>query len=255
MSEENSFREKVALVTGGSTGIGQATSLAFARTGAVVIIAGRRIIEGEQIAQQIRAAGGKGYFHQVDVTDEEQVKGLIENIVETYGHLDAAFNNAGSEGYPGPLIETDEQAFEHTIDANLKSVWLSMKYEIRQMKRQGHGAIVNNASTLAHVGAPNMALYAATKHAVVGLTRSAALEYATSGVRINAVSPGAIETAMGARAYGNIEVFRKAQVPVHPMQRVGFPQEVAGAALFLCSDEASFITGQTLGVDGGYLAQ
>lgn len=229
--------------------------MAFAKRGAWVIVAGRRASEGQETTRQIREVGGKGSFLQTDVTDEVAVKTLMKTIVETYGRLDVAFNNAGSEGYPGPLIDAEEQHFHETINANLKSVWLCMKYEIQHIRKQGQGSIVNNASFVGHVGMANIALYAATKRGVVGLTKAAALEYASEGVRVNAVSPGAIETAMGVRAFGSLNAFREALAPAHPMKRVGLPSEVADAVLFLCSDAASFITGQALPVDGGYLAQ
>lgn len=255
MSNTFSFAEKVVLVTGGGTGIGRATALAFAREGAQVIVAGRRIVEGEETTRQIQEAGGKGHFIQTDVTSEAAVKALIDTIVETYGRLDAAFNNAGTAAPFGPLYDASERTFDDTITANLKSVWLCMKYELPQMLKQGRGSIVNTASTVGHTGMANMAIYAAAKHGVIGLTRTAALEYATQGVRVNAVSPGSVETPMGENAFGSMESYRQALAPAHPMGRIGLPHEIAEAVLFLCSDGASFVTGQALAVDGGYLAQ
>lgn len=255
MDNTGIFGEKVVLVTGGGTGIGQAAALAFAQQGAQVIVVGRRINEGEETVRQIRAAGGKGDFIQTDVTDEVSVKTLIDTIIETYGHLDAALNNAGGDAPFGPLFEVTEQAFDNTINANLKSVWLCMKYEIPAMLKRGSGAIVNTASSIGHAGMANMAVYVAAKHGIIGLTQSAALEYATQGVRVNAISPGSTETPMGVRVFGSMENYRQAMAPAYPMGRIGLPHEVANAALFLCSESASFITGQALVVDGGYLAQ
>lgn len=255
MSSMKDFEGKIALVTGGGTGIGQATALAFAQRGALVIVAGRRAVEGEETVRQIQETDGKGCFIQTDVTDESSVKALIEAIVGTYGRLDIAFNNAGTDAPFGPLSDASEQIFDDTISANLKSVWLCMKYEIPQMLKQGNGSIVNTASSVGHVGMANMAIYVAAKHGVIGLTQAAALENATQGIRINAISPGSVETPMGVRAFGSMESYRQALSPAHPMGRIGFPNEVAEAVLFLCSDGASFITGQALSVDGGYLAQ
>src|SRR5579884_3139377 len=170
MSNTGSFADKVVLTTGGGTGIGRATALAFAQQGAQVVIAGRQTKTGEETIRHIRETGGKADFIQTDVTDEASVKALIDTIIQTHGHLDAAFNNAGTAAPFGPLFEVTEQVFDETIKANLKSVWLCMKYEIPQMLKQGRGAIVNTASTLGHVGTANMALYVAAKHGVVGLT-------------------------------------------------------------------------------------
>jgi NAD(P)-dependent dehydrogenase (short-subunit alcohol dehydrogenase family) len=255
MTGTSSFVEKVALVTGGGTGIGRATALALAKHGAQVVVAGRRAKTGEETIQHIQDIGGKGRFIQTDVTNETSVKALIDTIIEDYGRLDAAFNNAGADALFGPLFEVTEQAFDDMMNANLKSVWLCMKYEIPRMLKQGRGSIVNTASTVGHVGMANMSIYVAAKHGVVGLTRAAALEYASRNIRVNAVSPGSIETPMGERAFGSLENYRQAMAPAYPMGRIGLPHEVADAVLFLCSENASFITGQTLVIDGGSLAQ
>jgi NAD(P)-dependent dehydrogenase (short-subunit alcohol dehydrogenase family) len=255
MTGTGSFVEKVALVTGGGTGIGRATALALAKHGAQVVVAGRRAKTGEETIQHIKDIGGKGRFIQTDVTNETSVKALIDTIIEDYGRLDAAFNNAGADALFGPLFKVTEQAFDDMMNANLKSVWLCMKYEIPPMLKQGRGSIVNAASTVGHVGMANMTIYVAAKHGVVGLTRAAALEYASRNIRVNAVSPGSIETPMGERAFGSLENYREAMAPAYPMGRIGLPHEVADAVLFLCSENASFITGQTLVIDGGSLAQ
>jgi len=255
MSHTDSDADKVALITGGGTGIGRATALAFAQQRAQVVVAGRHTNTGEETIRHIRAIGGKADFIQTDVTDETSVKALIDTIIQTYGRLDVAFNNAGTAAPFGPLFETTQEMFDETIKANLKSVWLCMKYEIPPMLKQGRGSIVNTASTLGHVGTANMSLYVAAKHGVVGLTQVAALEYASQGIRVNAVSPGSVETPMGERAFGSLENYRKAMAPAYPIGRIGLPQEVAEAVLFLCSDGASFITGHALVVDGGNLAQ
>jgi NAD(P)-dependent dehydrogenase (short-subunit alcohol dehydrogenase family) len=251
----STFAGKVALVTGGGSGIGRAAALAFAREGASVVVAGQRVPDGEETVRQIAAQNGTALFVPTDVTREADVRALIETTIANFGRLDYAFNNAGNEGRPGPLIEQDEEAFHYTIDANLKGVWLAMKYEIPRMIEQGGGAIVNNASNLAHIGMANMALYTAAKHAVVGLTKASALEYARQGVRINAVSPGPIETPMPQRAFGDLANFRQFMEPLLPLGRVGQPEEVAEAVIWLCANGSSFITGHSLLIDGGYTAQ
>ena len=249
------FTNKVALVTGGGSGIGRATALAFAHEGAKVVVAGRREAEGQETVQLIEKAGGEALFVQTDVTDEAAVKALVEKTVAAYGRLDYAFNNAGTEGKPGPLVEQTEDSWNVTIDGNLKSAWLSMKYELQQMNKQGSGAIVNNASIFAQVAAIGFGVYTAAKHGLVGLTKAAALEYAQAGIRVNAVSPGAIATPMGDRNFGSEEAYSQFMAPKHPVGRLGQPQEIAEAVIWLCSDKASFVTGQELGVDGGYTAQ
>jgi NAD(P)-dependent dehydrogenase (short-subunit alcohol dehydrogenase family) len=251
------FVGKVALITGGSSGIGRATALAFAREGAKTVIASRGIERGEETVCLIRQTGGEALFVKTDVTSSAQVEALINKVVETYGHLDIAFNNVGSEGQIKPMIHQTEDNFNFVIETNLKGLWLSMKYEILQMLQQGCGAIVNNSSTAGLVGIPCASIYVASKHAVMGLTKSAALENAQSGIRINTVSPGTIETNQMKRLLeeSNDDIkaeFQRKIESVNPVGRLGKMEEVAEAVLWLCSDAASFVTGQTLTVDGGY---
>lgn len=246
------FADKVALITGGSTGIGRATALVFAREGAKVVVASRGVEGGEETVRLIKDIGGEAFFVKTDVAKASEVEALVNKVVETYGRLDIAFNNAGVEGQVKPIIEQTEADFDFVMDINVKGVWLSMRYQIPQMLKQGSGAIVNTSSTLGLVGFAGISPYVASKHAVLGLTKSVALEYAKSGIRINAVAPGAIETEMVNRVTdGNPE----AMAQLHPLGRIGKSEEIAEAVVWLCSDAASFITGQTLTIDGGYTAQ
>jgi NAD(P)-dependent dehydrogenase (short-subunit alcohol dehydrogenase family) len=249
------FSDKVALVTGAGSGIGRATALAFAREGSRVIVANRQPSTGEETVQRIQAAGGVATFLPVDVTDEESVDTLVTKITGLCGRIDVAVNNAGNEGRNGRLVDQTADDFAFTMDTNFKGVWLGMKYQLRQMLQQGEGSIVNTASNLAHVGHANMSLYVAAKSAVVGLTRAAALEYAKEGIRINAVCPGPIETEMAVRVFGSLDAFRNDLAPLQPMGRVGIPDEIAEAILWLASDGASLVTGQSLLVDGGFTLQ
>jgi NAD(P)-dependent dehydrogenase (short-subunit alcohol dehydrogenase family) len=251
------FTKKVALVTGGSSGIGRATAVAFAREGAKVLVASRREPEGQETLALIRQAGSDGIFVKTDVSDESQVKAMVEQAILDYGHLDYAFNNAGiEEPVLAPLAEQTVESYQKLFDINVKGVFLSMKYQIPQILKTGRGAIVNNSSVAGLVGFPNAALYAATKHAVMGLTRSTALEYAKQGLRINAVCPGGIQTDMVNRFAGEgPSEMRSLLESLHPMGRLGTPAEIAEAVIWLCSDKASFMTGQALTVDGGWTAQ
>ncbi|HVU12685.1 MAG TPA: SDR family oxidoreductase, partial [Phototrophicaceae bacterium] len=224
-----------------------------------VVIAGRRPEAGEETVRLIEAEGCEGTFIQADVTQEAEVKTLIDTIIERYGHLDYAFNNAGGGGRFGSMTEMTEDDWNQSIDSNLKSVWLSLKYELPQIVKQG-GAIVNNASVLGHRGRPFTSFYAASKAAVISLTQSAAIEYAPKGVRVNVVSPSIIETGLSTRLAQ--AVTGKADANVHdtysarfPIGRVGQPREVADAVVWLCSDEASFVTAQEITIDGGTMEQ
>lgn len=248
---------KVAIVTGGSSGIGRATAIAFAQEGAKVVVAARRTDEGEETVRLAKEVGGEALFLQTDVAKAAEVEALVNKTVETYSRLDYAFNNAGIEGEILPLHEQSVEQFDQLMAINLRGVFLCMKYEIAQMLRQGGGAIVNNSSMVGLVGFPNVSPYIASKHAVMGLTKSAALDYAKLGIRINTVNPGFIATDMIVRlaeGMGDAQAANQQLTNMVPMGRMGSPEEIASTVLFLCSEAASYITGQSLVVDGGYIA-
>jgi NAD(P)-dependent dehydrogenase (short-subunit alcohol dehydrogenase family) len=245
---------QVALVTGAATGIGRAIALAFAREGRKVVVSDVDAAGGEGTVEQIRAVGGEARFIRCDVTRDAEVRALMEGCKEAYGRLDYAVNNAGVDLEKGKLADGSESEFDTIMAVNVKGVWLCMKHEIPLMLAQGGGAIVNTASVAGLGAAPKMSIYAASKHAVIGLTRSAAVEYGKKNVRINAVCPAVIDTDMFRRAAEADP--RKAQLAltVHPVGRIGKVEEVAAAVLYLCSDAAGFTTGIALPVDGGQTA-
>jgi NAD(P)-dependent dehydrogenase (short-subunit alcohol dehydrogenase family) len=245
---------KVALVTGASSGIGRATALRLAGAGARVALGARRALEGARTAGLIEAAGGEALFVRADVTRAGDVEALVEACLDAYGRLDVAFNNAGYEGRIRPLADYDQREWQAVIDTNLTGVWLCLKHEIRHMAANGGGAIVNTASIGAQIGFPGMAHYVAAKHGVLGLTKTAAIEYAAAGVRVNAISPGLIDTPMADRFTGGPDSDTVRFVLAHtPRGRRGTPDEVADTVLWLCSDAASYVTGANLAVDGGFL--
>lgn len=245
---------KVGLITGGTSGIGRETAVLFAKAGAKVMVAGRREKEGLETVELIRAAGGEGFFEKADVSKAAEVDALVKKTVAHFGQLDVAFNNAGIEGAWAPISRQSEEDFDRTISVNLKGVWLCLKYEIRQMLRQGGGgSIVNMASVLGMVGAAGVSGYAASKHGVIGLTKTAALENAKTGIRVNAVCPGFVETPMSDRTLSFPAVHEQV-LRLHPVGRLGKSLEIAEAVVWLCSDRASFATGHSLVLDGGFLA-
>ncbi len=246
---------KIALVTGAGSGIGRATALVFAREGAKVVVSDIVVAGGQETVRQIEAAGGEAIFVKADVSQAADVETLVAQTVETYGRLDCAFNNAGIEGGVKPTIDCTEEEFDRTIAVNLTGVWLCMKYEIQQMLSQGGGAIVNTASAAGLVGFPGLPDYVASKHGVVGLTKTAALEYAKSGIRVNAVCPGVIQTPMVERGAQLSPGFDELAVSMEPVGRFGQPAEIGEAVVWLCSDAASFVTGIPMQVDGGLVAQ
>ncbi len=240
----------VVLITGALTGIGRAAALAFAREGNRVVVSGRRDDAGEALVRELRALGSEAEFLRADVRHEDDVRDMVDRTVARFGRLDAAVNTAGTEGQPGPVTQQTADSYAATFDTNVLGTLLSMKHELRVMQAQRSGSIVNISSTYGHDGAGGASVYSASKHAVEGLTRSAALEAAGSGVRVNAVAPGPTDTEMLNRFTGNAE--RKAGlVSTVPLQRLGEPGEIANAIVFLASSKASFTTGQVLSVDGG----
>jgi NAD(P)-dependent dehydrogenase (short-subunit alcohol dehydrogenase family) len=243
----------VVLITGGLTGIGRAAAITFAREGAIVVVAARREEAGAELVTELRAFGPEAAFIKADVRREEDVRAMVEGAVARFGRLDVAVNNAGTEGSLGPVIGQTPEAYAATFDTNVLGTLLCMKHELRVMQSQGFGSIVNISSTMGSRGAPNASLYVASKHAVEGLTKSGALEAAAFGVRVNAVAPGPVDTAMLDRFTGSGD--RKAGLLAGvPLRRAGKPEEMADAILFLASDKAAFITGQIIRVNGGKTA-
>jgi len=246
---------KVVLVTGAGSGIGRESALAFAAAGGRVVVSDVVVGGGEETVAQIKAAGGEATFVRADVSQRADVEALIRQTVETYGRLDCAHNNAGIEGDLAPTCDCTEANWDRTIAVNLKGCWLCMKYEILQMVEQGGGVIVNTSSVAGLVGFLNLPAYVATKHGVAGLTRTAALEYAEQGIRVNAVCPGVINTPMIDRIVAGDAEAEAQFTALEPVGRMGSPAEVAQAVVWLCSDRASFVTGIAMPVDGGFVAQ
>jgi NAD(P)-dependent dehydrogenase (short-subunit alcohol dehydrogenase family) len=250
---EPRFKGKVALVTGGAFGIGRATAIAFAREGAKVVIADW--VEDNETLGLILANGGTATFVKCDVSHAADVEAMVAKTISTYGRLDYAFNNAGIEGVSASTHACTEENWDRTLEVNLKGAWLCMKHEIPEMLKAGKGAIVNCASIAGLVGFPGLPAYTASKHALVGLTKTTALEYAKQNIRVNAVCPGVIKTPMIDRFTGKNKAVEKQFEVMEPLGRLGAPEEVANAVIWLCSDEASFVTGDAMAVDGGWIAQ
>jgi NAD(P)-dependent dehydrogenase (short-subunit alcohol dehydrogenase family) len=240
----------VVLITGGLSGIGRAAAVAFAKKGAKVVVAGRRDDAGKALVKELRSLGSEAEFVNTDVRKEDEVRALVDKTVARFGRLDVAVNNAGTEGDGGRITEQTSESYAATFDTNVLGVVLSMKHEVRAMQAQGSGNIVNISSTYGHEGAAGASIYVGAKHAVEGITKSVALELAKSGIRVNAVAPGPTDTGMLTRFTGTPEN-KAALVTTVPMGRLGLPEELANAIVFVASDEASFITGHVLNVDGG----
>jgi NAD(P)-dependent dehydrogenase (short-subunit alcohol dehydrogenase family) len=248
------FNDKVAIITGASAGIGKATAMAFAQGGAKVVVADINQQDGEAVVNEITQAGGTAMFVPCDVTNDQQVMSLVDATIEAYGKLDIAFNNAGIEIEQSKLADGEEGVFDKIMDVNVKGVWRCMKYQIPAMLKNGSGSIVNTASVAGLGAAPKMAIYSASKHAVIGLTKSAAVEYGKKGIRVNAVCPAVIDTEMFRRAAESDP--RKAEfvAGMHPIGRIGKVEEIAEAVMYLCSSNSGFTTGIALPVDGGHTA-
>jgi NAD(P)-dependent dehydrogenase (short-subunit alcohol dehydrogenase family) len=245
------MNQSVVLITGALTGIGRASAVAFANKGATVVVSGRRDDVGKALAEELRAAGAQAEFINADVRKEEDVRNLVDQTVARFGRLDVAVNNAGTEGTPSPITAQTAESYAATFDTNVLGVILSMKHEVRVMRQQGSGSVINISSTYGHEGAAGASVYVGSKHAVEGITKSVALEVAKSGIRVNAVSPGPTDTGMLTRFTATPEN-KAALVAEVPLGRLGLSEELANAITFIGSDEASFITGHVLHVDGGH---
>ena len=250
---ETIFKDKVAIVTGGASGIGRATSLAFAKQGAKVAVVDWK--ENDEMVDLIKELGSEAIFIKCDVSKAEEVKAMVAEAIAAFGRLDYAFNNAGIEGTQANTFDCTEQNWDKTLGINLKGIWLCMKHEIPELLKQGKGAIVNCASVAGLIGFAGLPAYVASKHGVVGLTKTTALEYAKLGIRVNAVCPGVIQTPMIDRLTGKTKEAIEQFTGLEPMGRFGLPEEIANAVVWMCSDEASFVTGHAMTVDGGFVAQ
>lgn len=246
---------KVAIVTGASSGIGRATALSFAAAGARVVVASRRPDKSQETVELIRSGGGEALFIPTDVRDSADVARLVDATVDAYGRVDFACNNAGVLGNLAPTADASEENWDQVINTNLRGTWLCMKYEIRQMLKQGGGAIVNMSSVAGLVAMAGLPVYAAAKHGILGLTKTAALEYAKAGIRVNAICPAGVLTEMLDAFNVADQAVLEAFNAMHPIGRIGRPEDIGPAVVWLCSDQAAFITGQALPVDGGFIVQ
>lgn len=250
------LQNKVALVTGGTSGIGRTSAIALAKAGAKVVVSGRREAEGQETVRLIEAAGGQAFFVKADVANEADVINLVNQTVAKFGGLHIAFNNAGVEGHPTAITQVTAEDYQHVFDINVKGILFSLKHEVPAMLKSGGGSIINTSSVAGLSGMANVSVYVASKHAVIGITKSVALELAKQNIRVNAVSPAAIQTDMFERFTGGANTDAgKYLASMHPIGRVGTPDEIANPVVFLASDDSSFITGQSLTVDGGFTAQ
>lgn len=250
---ETTFKNKVVIVTGGASGIGRATALAFAKKGAKVAVADWK--ENDEMVDLIKELGSEAIFIKCDVSKTDDVKAMVAQTIAAFGRLDYAFNNAGIEGTSAPTQDCSEENWDKTIGVNLKGVWLCMKYEIPEILKQGKGAIINCASVAGMIGFAGLPAYVASKHGIVGLTKTTALECATQGIRVNVVCPGVIQTPMIDRLTGKTKEAIERFKGFEPIGRFGLPEEIANAVVWMCSDEASFVTGHVMAVDGGFTAQ